>query len=321
MRLNLQILRDELAPLEFSSHLAPGAATRTCTYALPFVPGEPLEEGPVYVAEASELSARPNASGIASVICVGQPTASWRHGDLDILWTEEGAIDVRAASRPCDQVLRAPRGVGAFNARTDRRRPDSHASSSSCSRAFSPTSCLTSAASRRARALLGWDVFDRYLCISIASVQRGQSQERLESTAQSLSGRIGELACVMHGEHLVVICNLTRAGTDEEGMLRQLAGVFIPGLLAVGASEAYGDLKNTFYYYNQALAAARLGIRRDPASPVLALCGLPARGHDAACARAPDSRGTHAAGPFAPHGARPRERYGPHAPFARLPRP
>ena len=96
VRLNLQILRDELAPLEFSSHLAPGAATRTCTYALPFVPGEPLEEGPVYVAEASELSARPNASGIASVICVGQPTASWRHGDLDILWTEEGAIDVRA---------------------------------------------------------------------------------------------------------------------------------------------------------------------------------------------------------------------------------
>ena len=49
-------------------------------------------------------------------------------------------------------------------------------------------------------------------------------------------------------------------------MLRRLAGVFIPGLLAVGASEAYGDLKNTFYYYNQALAAARLGIRRQPES-------------------------------------------------------
>lgn len=35
----------------------------------------------------------------------------------------------------------------------------------------------------------------------------------------------------------------------------------------MGASETYGDLKNTFYYCNQALAAARLGIRRDPASP------------------------------------------------------
>lgn len=35
----------------------------------------------------------------------------------------------------------------------------------------------------------------------------------------------------------------------------------------MGASETYGDLKNTFYYYNQANAAARLGIRRDPASP------------------------------------------------------
>ena len=103
MRLNLQILRDELAPLEFSSHAARRGATRTCTYALPFVPGEPLEEGPVYVAEASELSARPNASGgIASVICVGQPTASGRHGDLDILWTEGGRDRREGTSRPCD---------------------------------------------------------------------------------------------------------------------------------------------------------------------------------------------------------------------------
>ena len=70
---------------------------------------------------------------------------------------------------------------------------------------------------------------------------------------------MGQLACVLHGEHLVVVCNLTRAGTDEEGMLRRISGVFVPGLLAVGASTGYADLKNTFYYYNQTLAAARLG--------------------------------------------------------------
>ena len=266
VRLNLQILRDELAPLEFSSHLAPGAATRTCTYALPFVPGEPLEEGPVYVAEASELSARPNASGIASVICVGQPTASWRHGDLDILWTEEGAIDVRAL------LARVARSFARHEEweRSMRGQIEEAGQPRELELVLEGLLAHQLLDERRIEAgagLLGWDVFDRYLCVSIASVQRGQSQERLESTARSLSGRIGELACVMHGEHLVVICNLTRAGTDEGGMLRSLAGVFIPGLLAVGASEAYGDLKNTFYYYNQALAAARLGIRRDPASP------------------------------------------------------
>lgn len=265
MRLNLQILRDELAPLEFSSHLAPGAATRTCTYALPLVPGEPLEEGPVYVAEASELPARPNASGIASVICVGQPTASWRHGDLDILWTEEGAIDVRAL------LARVTRSFARHEEweRSMRGQIEEAGQPRELELVLEGLLAHQLLDERRIEAgagLLGWDVFDRYLCVSIASVQRGQSQERLESTARSLSGRIGELACVMHGEHLVVVCNLTRAGTDEDGMLRRLAGVFIPGLLAVGASEAYEDLKNTFYYYNQALAAARLGIRRQPES-------------------------------------------------------
>ena len=43
-----------------------------------------------------------------------------------------------------------------------------------------------------------------------------------------------------------------------------MAGLFVPGLLAVGVSSEYGDLKNTFYYYNQTLAAARLGEKDCP---------------------------------------------------------
>ena len=267
MRLNLQVLKDELEGLEFSSHLAPGAATRSCLYALPYVPGESFEEGAVYVADAAELPETPEASGTVSLICVGEPPATWRHGRHDVLWVEAGAITPRALLARVTRtfarheqwergIARAIEGGGQprelelvlegllAHQLLDERRIEAAA------RAF------------------GWEVFDRYLCVSIASVQRGQSQERLEATAASLAPLIGQVAFVLHGTHLVVVGNLTRVATDEEGMLRRLAGVFVPGLLAVGASSAYGDLKNTFYYYNQTLAAARLGEKADPGRAV-----------------------------------------------------
>lgn len=263
MRLNLQILRDELAPLEFSSHLAPGAATRSCTFALPYVPDEPLEEGPVYVARASELPERSGARGVASVICVGEPPAAWRHGNLDVLWCDEGAIGARAllarvtrAFARHDEWERSVRGRLAEGGQP--RELDLVLEGLLAHQLLDERRIEAAAGS------FGWNVHDRYLCVSVASVQRGQSQERLGATAASLSPLVGELACVLHGEHLVVVCNLTRAGADEGGMLRRIGGVFVPGLLAVGASSAYADLKNTFYYYNQTLAAARLGSREAP---------------------------------------------------------
>lgn len=263
MRLNLQILRDELAPLEFSSHLAPGAATRSCTFALPYVPAEPLEEGPVYVAQAGELPEHPAARGVASVICVGEPPAAWRHGNLDVLWCDERAVDARSLLARVtrsfarhDEWERSMRGQLAEEGQP--RELELVLEGLLAHR------LLDERRIEAASAAFGWAVHDHYLCVSVASVQRGQSQERLGATAASLSALVGQLACVLHGEHLVVVCNLTRAGTDEEGMLRRVSGVFVPGLLAVGASTGYADLKNTFYYYNQTLAAARLGSLRAP---------------------------------------------------------
>ena len=263
MRLNLLTLKDELDGLEFSSHLAPGAAGRTCGYALPYVPGEPLEEGVVYVADASELPQSPQTGGVISLVCVGEPPAAWRHGRHDVLWVEASAITARALLARVTRtfarheqwersVERAIEGGGQprelelvlegllAHQLLDERRIEAAA------RAF------------------GWEVFDRYLCVSIASVQRGQSQERLEATAASLAPLVGQVGFVLHGAHLVVVCNLTRAGADDTAMLRRMAGLFVPGLLAVGVSSEYGDLKNTFYYYNQTLAAARLGEKDCP---------------------------------------------------------
>lgn len=263
MRLNLQILRDELAPLEFSSHLAPGAATRSCSFALPYVPGEPLEEGPVYVAAASELPEQPLAHGIVSVICVGEPPAAWRHGNLDALWCDERAIDARSLLARVtrsfarhDEWERSMRGQLAEEGQP--RELELVLEGLLAHRLLDERRIEAAAGS------FGWDIHDRYLCVSVASVQRGQSQERLGAVATSLSPLAGQLACVLHGEHLVVVCNLTRGDTDEAGMLQRLSGNFIPGLLAVGASAVYDDLKNTFYYYNQTLAAARIGAGKNP---------------------------------------------------------
>lgn len=263
MRLNLQILRDELAPLEFSSHLAPGAATRSCTFALPYVPGEPLEEGPVYVARADELPERPHVRGVASVMCVGEPPAAWRHGNLDLLWCDERSIDERSLLARVtrsfarhDEWERSVRGQLAGEGQPRELEL--------VLEGLLAHQLLDERRIEAAAASFGWDVHDRYLCVSVASVQRSQSQERLGATATSLSPLVGQLACVLHGEHLVVVCNLTRAQESEGGMLARLSGTFVPRLLAVGASSAYGDLKNTFYYYNQTLAAARIGARRAP---------------------------------------------------------
>ena len=79
MRLNSYVLREEIAGVDFKSHIVTAAHELTCSYPALFVPGMQLAPGVVHIARASDLPQVPikpttRSSGCPlDLVLIGKP--------------------------------------------------------------------------------------------------------------------------------------------------------------------------------------------------------------------------------------------------------
>lgn len=411
MHLNLQILKEELAPMHFESHYADNATTRLCHYALPYVPGESFDRSAVYVADADELPENPVSEGHVSLVCVGRPPHSYLRHPFGVIWTKEDISPIRLLGQvtrifgkfgrwesSVHQIIeggRQLRDIGlvsepifnnplfledsghkvlfhvtgyldslemsAYDAYvsdygniTPPLPPGSYlplgiirqedcGTREGLGTSFGvPTLAAPSwrmnrllyqdigeAGNRMARLMVdelyhpltdrdlaltsvladfilramrsagtdlrtrpndinvilenllahrlmderritaaassyGWDVFDRYVCICLRPLLPGANSDTLRQVASQLMPMLPQIAYVAHGSSVVAVCDLTKAADEGRGVMRKIDAMLIPGVLAGGRSNPYNDLKNTFYFWNQAEAAIVLGLQSSP---------------------------------------------------------
>jgi len=90
MKINLQILAEELAPLTFERALSSAPDVFPFAMPKPFCAGSTVEDSYVYIARAADLPVAPAIDGPhPSLICIGEPPADYRSSGFDMLVTHD----------------------------------------------------------------------------------------------------------------------------------------------------------------------------------------------------------------------------------------
>jgi hypothetical protein len=85
LKLNLHILREDLADLVRDSRLVSDKTQVNCSTARPYLEGTVLTEGTIYVAGFTTLPERPNIKGVPSLISIGEPPKAYRKANIDLI--------------------------------------------------------------------------------------------------------------------------------------------------------------------------------------------------------------------------------------------
>lgn len=97
MKLNLQILREELAPVSFEAHIIYAVTDFPCVLPRLYRAGMPFEGAYAYVARAADLPEHPSVEGGSpSIISIGYPPEAYMRAPFSTLLTDDDvdAMDV-----------------------------------------------------------------------------------------------------------------------------------------------------------------------------------------------------------------------------------
>lgn len=89
MEINLQILKEDLRPLNFKSFYSNRSYEMTCAYPMPFVRNMPLVDNVVYIARAEDLPEDPPLNKGLSFILLGRPSSNYLCEPYSVLYTNE----------------------------------------------------------------------------------------------------------------------------------------------------------------------------------------------------------------------------------------
>lgn len=93
MELNLQILKEDLKPLEFESYYSNRNCDLTCSFPLLYIPGMSFSPEPVYIARSADLPLDPNVVQRLTILCIGEPAPAYLQNPISILYTRDLNID------------------------------------------------------------------------------------------------------------------------------------------------------------------------------------------------------------------------------------
>lgn len=102
MKLNLHVLRDDLAPYVRDARLVSEKTRLNCAPVRPYVEGTPFVEGNMYVARADQLPEDPEITGESALVCIGEPPQAYREAPIDLLVLDESLSIVDALDMVAD---------------------------------------------------------------------------------------------------------------------------------------------------------------------------------------------------------------------------
>lgn len=117
---------------------------------------------------------------------------------------------------------------------------------------------------RRLLSTLGWKMDDTYLCMVMQIRSPADTHYALDPIALSISRNFFCKCYVVLDDSIVFVCNLTAMKISEESLLSSMLPVLRDNLLEAGVSSAFHDFKNTYYFYQQAIMAKKIGSGRHP---------------------------------------------------------
>ncbi|MDR2786742.1 MAG: helix-turn-helix domain-containing protein [Treponema sp.] len=105
----------------------------------------------------------------------------------------------------------------------------------------------------------GWDVSDGYFCLTIVPSELDIMGKTLFPLADRLSALVPGNRCIVHNDTIVCLFNLSAVKLDRKIILARMLPHLRDSFLKAGMSTAFRDFKNLYYYYQQSLAALKLG--------------------------------------------------------------
>jgi hypothetical protein len=108
----------------------------------------------------------------------------------------------------------------------------------------------------------GWDVSDSYFCLTVVPSELDIMGRTLFPLADRLSALAPGSRCIVHNDTIVCLFNLSAVKSDKKTILAQMLPHLRDSFLKAGMSTAFRDFKNLYYYYQQSLAALKLGEKR-----------------------------------------------------------
>jgi len=120
---------------------------------------------------------------------------------------------------------------------------------------------------RRLQSLLedfGWQMEDSYFCAVMNLKEKHWDIDALNPVALRLSNYLGSNCYTVYNDSIVFLCNMTKVGRSRKDLISEIKPILRDNLITASFSTEFRSFKDLYYFYQQALAAGKLGAKKDP---------------------------------------------------------
>lgn len=108
-----------------------------------------------------------------------------------------------------------------------------------------------------------WNINDYYLCLVLKLKTQEDTTTALEPLALNIAQHLKNDCYTIYNNRIVFVCNLSKLKKNDDELLAELLPYLRDNLLTACLSVTFQNFKNLYYYYNQAIIAEEIGLKKE----------------------------------------------------------